>query len=211
ARGRLLHGPLRTARLIAVDDEDRPFAGRSLRVPDRVVGHLLGDDTPDAAVQPLLRASPDVPWGEPGPLAAAITVGTTLVHLREPATGSGRALAARALREAGREVIHLDLDALATRPEAGERARLVVREARLRGAGLVARPVDALTPTLLDALTGSDTPVLIIGEHGWDPAWSEEVPLVVEVPESTAVERAALWLRELAGAGPGAGEVAATS
>ena len=40
--------PLVAGGLLLVEDTDRPFLTRSLRVPDRVTAHLLGDDTPDA-------------------------------------------------------------------------------------------------------------------------------------------------------------------
>ncbi len=211
ARGRLLHGPLTTARLVAVEDGERAFAGRSLRVPDRVVGHLLGDDTPDPDVARVLRTVPDVAWGDPGPLAHALEGGTRLGYLREPATGSGRALAVRALRATGRDALHVDLGALAAHPEAAELAHLVVREALLRGAGIVAGPVESLPAGVLGTLTGTAAPVLLVGDRSWDPAWSEEVPLLLEVPESTTTERAALWLGELADDGVGSDEVAATS
>ncbi|HLT82771.1 MAG TPA: ATP-binding protein [Phototrophicaceae bacterium] len=211
ARARVLHGPLVAARLLVVEDPERAFAGRSLRVPDRVVGHLLGDDTPDPAVAAVLRPVPGTAWGEAGPLAQALRAGTRFGYLREAATASGRALAVRALRETGRAALHVDLAALAAHPSAADLARLVVRDARLRGAGIVAGPVEALGPGVLDALTATDTPVLLVGDRSWDPAWSAEVPLLLEVPESTVAERAELWLTELAEDGVGRAEVEATS
>src|SRR6266536_6643143 len=36
--------PLITCGLLTVGEEERPFLSRTLRVPDRVVNHLLGDD-----------------------------------------------------------------------------------------------------------------------------------------------------------------------
>jgi hypothetical protein len=39
--------PLTSGALIAVEDADRPLPGRALRVPERVVAHLLGDDALD--------------------------------------------------------------------------------------------------------------------------------------------------------------------
>ena len=42
--------PAGRRRLLLVEDADRPFLTRSLRVPDRVTAHLLGDDTPDPLV-----------------------------------------------------------------------------------------------------------------------------------------------------------------
>jgi DNA-binding NarL/FixJ family response regulator len=44
-RSRLdLDAPLLRAGLLSVEDPERPFLSRTLRVPDRVVAHLLGDD-----------------------------------------------------------------------------------------------------------------------------------------------------------------------
>ncbi|NEC98046.1 ATP-binding protein, partial [Streptomyces albidoflavus] len=48
ARARLhASAPLRAWGLLEVEEPERPFLTRSLRVPDRVAGHLLGDDTHD--------------------------------------------------------------------------------------------------------------------------------------------------------------------
>ncbi len=70
-------------------------------MPDRVVGHLLGDDTPEPGLAAVLGGPAGVTWGDPAPLAGALEAGIRLVYLREPATGSGRVLAAEALRSAG--------------------------------------------------------------------------------------------------------------
>ncbi|MGW6461023.1 hypothetical protein ACWF94_34700, partial [Streptomyces sp. NPDC055078] len=55
--------PLRALGLLTLEEPERPFLSRSLRVPDRVVAHLLGDDTPDAALAGHLR--PLIPPHEP--------------------------------------------------------------------------------------------------------------------------------------------------
>jgi hypothetical protein len=47
-------GALVDADLVEVDDAERPFLTRALRVPDRVTAHLLGGDTPDPAVADLI-------------------------------------------------------------------------------------------------------------------------------------------------------------
>jgi len=58
ARARLTAGaPLLARHLVVVEDDDRPVLTRSLRVPDRVSAHLLGDDAPDAALAPYRRAA----------------------------------------------------------------------------------------------------------------------------------------------------------
>ena len=50
--------PLAACGLLVVEDPERPFLSRSLRVPDRVAAHLLGDDTPDAALDGYVRGLP---------------------------------------------------------------------------------------------------------------------------------------------------------
>lgn len=211
-RARLLSGPLITGGLLVVEDPDRPLPGRALRVPDRVVGHLLGDDTPEPALQAVLGEPPAVRWGDAAPLSRALAAGVLLAYLREPATGSGRVLAAGALRSGGREAVLLDLTRLAAEREPLQLAKLAVREARLRGAGLIAGPLAAVAdrPAVLEALHAEPVPVLLTGDATWDPAWTTRPPLLVEVPVSTSAERSALW-REALGPLNGLDVQAATS
>jgi hypothetical protein len=206
ARARLLSGPLVTGYLLALEDPDRPLPGRALRVPDRVVGHLLGDDTPDPALTAVLTDPPDVLWGDPAPLGRALRSGVLLAYLREPATGSARILAGEALRAAGHDVVGLDLDRLAGERDAAGLVAIAVREARLRRAGIVAGPVTAVSdrPALLHELRADPQPVLLFGDTAWDPVWTERPPVVVDVPASTAAERTELWQDALEGALPGA-------
>ena len=58
-------GPLVDLGLVLVEDPDRPFLTRSLRVPDRVIAHLLGDRSAEPSTQLVLV---DVE-GYPSPLA----------------------------------------------------------------------------------------------------------------------------------------------
>lgn len=200
-RARLLDGPLVTGVLVQVGDTERPFPGRELRVPDRVVGHLLGDDSPDPSLAGILVPTPDAAWGDTAPLARALRTGLRLVHLHEPATGSGTVLATGALAATGRGAVVVDLARLTADAAADELARVASREARMRGAGLVAAPAEAIEqrPGILASLMSDDLPVLIVGSGVWDPAWTPEPPLVVEVAASTASERTALWRSVLDG------------
>ena len=216
ARTRLTHGPLVAKGLLEVEDPDRPFPGRALRVPDRVVQHLLGSDTPDLALGPVLVTAPEVRWGDAAPLARALGRGVRLAYLRETATGSGRVLAVEALAAAGRPVVMVDLERLAAEPDAATLARLAAREARLTGTGLVAGPVEAFahrTP-VLELLRPEPVPLLLVGRSAWDPTWTTTPPLLLDVPASTTAERADLWLgvlRDDAGVGPGLDVEAATA
>ena len=77
--------------LLVVDEADRPFLTRSLRCPDRVSAHLLGDDRVDAMLADLLADSAGGP-APPAGVGRALAVGTPLVYARERPGASGRAL-----------------------------------------------------------------------------------------------------------------------
>ena len=100
--------PLVAGGLLLVEDADRPFLTRSLRVPDRVTAHLLGDDTPDPALAALLSRRPARPTsGTSSVLARALRAGVTLVYLRERPARPGASLAATALARIGRPAVEL--------------------------------------------------------------------------------------------------------
>ncbi len=196
--------PLLRYGLLAVEDADRPVLTRGLRVPDRVLAHLLGDDAPDAALPGLLRT----PVAHRSPaarqLARALTAGVRLVHLREHVAGTGSAAAVAALGEAGLDAVVVDLGRLATAADPLSVAALAGREALLRGAGLVGGPVEAVAqahPAALLRLIESAQPVLLVGSSTWDPGWAPTGPLVVDAPTLGVPERVEVWRRELTGAG----------
>ncbi len=194
-RGRLgPHGPLVVTGLVQVDERERSFLTRALRVPDRVVAHLLGDDRPDAALAPVLAPPP--PLLDGGPLA-------DLVYLREQPGGSAAGLAGAALEAAGRAAVYAHADRLATQPDAAWLARVLIREALLLRGGLVLGPVEPLAeqaPEVLRQLTGAPVPVLIYGRAGWDPAWSDHPPLQAGAPPVSRAIRDAAWRSTLDGA-----------
>ncbi|GGW22751.1 ATP-binding protein [Streptomyces xantholiticus] len=217
ARGRLAaDAPLAERGLLLVEEPERPFLGRSLRVPDRVTSHLLGDDAMDPVLVDVMRpvragALPEGVLGDlPERLAGAVRDAISPVYLREAAGGTAQELAADALAGAGRTAFTLDLARLArqTGPEALVRA--AGREAALEGAGLIAAPVEALAERLelLRALAGLSVPVLLAGQAGWDPQWSDRTPLMVDVERLGAAARAALW-RQVLGDGSSGDAVAA--
>jgi hypothetical protein len=207
ARGRLAPGaPLLDGGLVTIEDPDRPFLTRALRVPDRVVAHLLGDDRSDASLRGLLTVDRAYPIGDASRLAAALAGGLRLAYLREVPGGAGRALATCALTAAGRLPLLVDLARLAEESDPVAPIEAIGREVRLRRAGLVAAPVDALAERagpVLRRLVDLPIPVLLVGRIGWDPAWSTAVPLTLDVALADRRERTALWQSELSGgAGP---------
>jgi ATPase family associated with various cellular activities (AAA) len=204
ARARLAcGGPLLDHRLVVLDDASGPFLTRGLRVPDRVTSHLLGDDTRDPALADVL--CPASPYDGPvaARLASALGRGVRLVYLRDRGRRTAAAAAAAAVRGSGRPVLGLDLSRVST-AEADGLIPIAGREALLRGAGLVAGPVDGLagpSATALRRLTELPVPVLLYGEATWDPRWSPQVPLQAEAPVLGTADRIRIWHRELDGLG----------
>jgi hypothetical protein len=199
-------GPLVECGLVLVEDDDRPFLTRSLRVPDRVTMHLLGDDGPDPPLVRFLARTHAPVAGDPRALARALS-GGALVYLREPADSVGRALAAEAFRLTGRGALALDLARLEPSDEPALIAKLAVRESRLAGVGLVAGPVEAaadLDAAVLRTLAEPEWPVVLTGSRPWDPAWSRRVPLTVELAPVTRAARERAWRAAVDGDAPAA-------
>jgi winged helix domain-containing protein/ATPase family protein associated with various cellular activities (AAA) len=202
ARARLAPGgPLLDHRLVVLDDASGPLLTRSLRVPDRVASHLLGDNACDPALADVL--CPLSPYDGPlaARLAAALGRGVRLVYLRDRGRRSAAATAAAAVRGSGRPVLGLDLSRAAA-AEADGLVPIAGREALLRGAAMVAGPVDGLvgpSPTALRPLTELTVPVLLHGDATWDPRWSPQVPLQAEAPVLGTADRIRIWHRELDG------------
>ncbi|MDI6518852.1 ATP-binding protein [Streptomyces coelicoflavus] len=184
--------PLRALGLLEVEEPERPFLTRSLRAPDRLIGHLLGDDAPDAALRGLLLGMPDpLPAGSADAdafvrrLAARLHEGPLTAYLREPREGDGLAALARALDAAG-------VDALrCTEPE--DHVPELLREARLSGRAVVVAGLPEKPGPLVRALTAAeDVTVLLTDPRPYDPHWSPTDPLVLDAPGRRA-GGAAAW------------------
>ncbi|MGP2439087.1 ATP-binding protein [Streptomyces sp. JW3] len=210
ARGRFHpSAPLTALGLLVVDEPERPFLSRALRVPDRLAAHLLGDDTPDAALAGHIRAlsAPVTAYedgdGEEAPdtrfvrrLAALLAAAPLTVYVRERREGDGLACVTAALHAAGLSALHF------TGPE--ERVPDLLREVRLTGRAVVLTGLPDKPETLVRALTAAaDVPVLITSQGPYDPQWSEYDPLVLEAPgrRSGAVDTWAAALGDAADTG----------
>ena len=202
-RARLeLSRPLVSRGLIVVEEPDRPFLTRGLRVPDRVGAHLLGDDAPAAGLAGLIDEVGAYWAPVADQLGRALSAGVRLVHLRERVVGTGAAVAVAALSAASMGALTLDLTRLGSVApgEAAALADLAIREALLLGAGLVAGPVELLAESgaePMHRLTAAAVPVLLVGSTTWDPQWSTDSPLLADAPVLGGRERLALWEREL--------------
>jgi len=218
ARQRLTpSGPLVASGLVHVDEPDRPFLTRSLSVPDRVTAHLLGDDSDDHDLLHLLAPATADAAPDPAGLARALSVGARLCYLREKPGSSGRNLAVAGLTAAGRPVVALDLGRLGPQEDPLVAARIAMRDARLRGAGLVAGPIEALADRGIgavrafadpaaaapDADAELAAPVILIGRRSWEPSWSHDVPVLLDVTPPTSFDRAELWRSTLNGSAAG--------
>ncbi|MEU5092529.1 ATP-binding protein [Streptomyces sp. NPDC021356] len=195
--------PLTALGLLVVEEPERPFLSRSLRVPDRLVAHLLGDDTHDPDLAGHLRSLPDPPWpddtvGTDGAaddggdeeftvlarrLAARLTAAPPpTAYLREGREGDALTCAAAALRTAGLAALHF------TGPE--DHVPGLLREARLSGRVVVVSALPEQPARIVRELAAAtDVPVLIAGSRPYDPLWCDDDagdPLVLEVPPRRA-------------------------
>ncbi|MGC5020948.1 ATP-binding protein [Micromonospora sp. DT47] len=191
--------PLIVTGLLAVEEPERPFLSRALRLTDRVVGHLLGDDRTDPDLHPLLddavRPVPDLTDADL--LARALGDGVRLAYLRERQGGSGLALGVSALARSGMRALAVDAARLADSPQL---ARPLVCEALLSGAGVVLGPLDRVdVSAAVEAFSRTQVPLLLYGVVGWDPRQSRCSPLRVDAVPIPPAVRVAAWRDALDG------------
>lgn len=214
------------AQLVA-EHPHRPSTLRNmtLRLAPRVVDYLLGGDQLPAQVAEVARwaAPPEV---EVGDLllgaadrerlsslldAAPAEGGPAPIFYLQGRRGSGRASAAAALC-AGRGMALLEVNgAAAASPEAQPLRGLCAqlrREAILAGSGILWRGFDLLDPAeareeLLALLAGGPGPLFLTGERGWRPLDIGDPSRVHEIvfPPASALQRRALWARQLTAVG----------
>ena len=197
--------PLVGGALLLVEEAERPFLTRSIRVPDRVTSFLLGDDDLDPLLEPLVVASVVRETSRTEPLERTLAGGVRLLYVREAAGAGARSLAASALMAAGRPSLALDLHRLDATQDLAEVAALAARECRLRGAGLVAGPVEALSERgslAVRAFAETRCQTVLYGGRAWDPAWSRDVPVTFEAPFLQVEDRSAVWMEALDGSAP---------
>ena len=225
ARARFGAGaPLVEGGLLELEDADRPLLSRALRVPDRVVAHLLGDDTPDDVLHGLVQAidspadssagtsdtgildpavldpaAPDTATlaeieRRPG-LVELLRAGPTLIQLREHRKGSADAVALALFAAAGRPALGITLTEKVL-ARADQIVPALIREARLRRAGLVVFLPEPVDP---GPLCTDRVPVLLVGEIRRESGGWPVRPLVVDIesPPGGAPEWIARWRTEL--------------
>lgn len=182
------HGPLVSHGLVEIDEPDRPFLTRPLRVPDAVAAFLLGDDSVDPLVTPFVERAVRRATANTEGLERAVAGGVRLIHVRDRSGTGATSWAASGLIAAGLEPLVIDL----RRASDSEHPAAVIAAARrhcmLAGAALVAGPLDAIArgggPDLPRLLTAPGVTVVAVDERPWDPAWSEQVPLTISAPRA---------------------------
>ncbi len=189
--GRLVQGGL-----VVIEEPERPFLTRSLRIPDRVTEHLLGNDAHDLRVDNVIVSSFGTRLDESGTLTRALGDQIELIYLRERPGSASQALAASALAANAMPSVVADLSRLTATDDVTDLAATLIREARLAGGALVAGPIDALAErsmTVVRALAEADCPVILFGGRTWDPAWSRKVPLTLDSAGARLDQRERLW------------------
>ena len=196
ARGRLTVGrPLLDGALLRIEERDRPFLTRSIRVADRVTAHLLGDDTVDGNLTDVV-VEPSRPWGD-YPDRIARVVGTRAgLYLHEPVEAGASGCAATGLRVAGAATV-LTVDLSRAHPDdAMAHAVDAIREVRLTGGGLVAVGVEGLHPSVIRTLTSGLVPTVLVGREPWDPYWSDAPVHSIDFLQVPDTARSELWRAE---------------
>jgi hypothetical protein len=190
-------GSLVAKGIVVLEDRERPFLARSLRVPDRITAFLLGDDSPDAELVPSLNRDLPVDLrSAPVPLTRALGTGVRLAYLRAVPGSAADTSAVSAVSLAGLTALAVDLSRVAMASDPRDLIARAIAEARLRWAVLVAGPIDPLlerSPSAIGDLADAGWPTVLFGARAWEPAWARAVPLELKAPELGAGDRSRLW------------------
>ncbi len=207
------NGRLTSARLVAVEDPDRPFLTRSLRVSDRVTAFVLGNDEPDSQVATLAYECEGVRADGVDALERWLRGMPSLAYARERPGASAAPVAVAAAEAAGRTAMTIDLRRVRTEDDPATLAALVTREALLTGAVVVAGPLEALLArgvNAVQAFAESPATSVLCGAGNWDPAWSRGVPFLCEAHPPVS-ERGPLWAAAIDAAGESGLDAAAAT
>jgi hypothetical protein len=176
---------------------DEPLLGRALRVPDRVVAHLLGDDTLDPTVAGMRIDSVPVDLPETAVLANAIEHGEPICWVHAGLGAVGLSVAAGAFESLAISCVVVDLKRCPGDVPLDHAVRLAARDAALLGCGLVATGAELLADDantwMLRLLRDAAVPVVAVADVGWQARWLDRLPAAVFAPSSTKLLRDQLW------------------
>ncbi len=176
---------------------DGPALLHQLRVSPRVLGHLIGEDTPDPALAACLTETLPL-YTEPAPtLSDAVERGVRCCWVRTPMGAAGAAAAVGAVELAGMNPLLVDLSRAAARGEVAEVVRAATLEAGLGGHALVLLGATALVPadgaSTVHLLETCVRPVIAVADRAWQVGWSPRVPFLADAPRLTVPTRAEVW------------------
>ncbi|MEO5898869.1 MAG: ATP-binding protein, partial [Ilumatobacteraceae bacterium] len=178
--------PLVADHLLEVEEFERPFLTRALRVPDPVASFLLGDDATDPVIEHLITVTSRMTTFDTSELVRALRSGIRLFYVRDRVGAAALSFAAAGAAAGGLPVLALDLDRLAASDDVAIIAAAASRQARLSGSALIVGPVEVLGERNAQAVRSfSETGgvAILIGSRTWDPLWSRTPPVVVDAPD----------------------------
>ena len=192
-------GHLVASGLLVVEDPSAPLPDRALRCPDRVVAWLLGVDEAGPPVARLLASPPPMTGEAALRLGEAVRSGVVLHFLHAPPGTDPAGLAVSAADTVGASCLVVDLNRLRRGDDPDEVTSACLREARLRGAVLVAGPVERLVDAGggIEAWADSGWPSLLYGARNWDPTWARRPPRIVTAPPVDGHAQLEMWRRAL--------------
>lgn len=188
-------GALRRQSLLTVEGAE-PAMLRILRVPERVVDHLLGVEAPTQTVTDMLIDVPARPCPEAERLANGLAIGVRLAHVRSRPGTSGLATAAGAFSMLGSGSLVVDLTRRPAGAATSDVVGLAIRDAALATAGLVLTGVEASLVedrSLIALLESAPVPTVVVDDLVWDGDWARVPVVTVEATALSAAERAEMW------------------
>jgi len=181
---------------------DGPWLFRNVRIADRVVWHLSGAEIADPSVVEMTTPVLALPGAASAEIARVFAAGAGLVWVRSPLGAAGAAIAAGAFADLGLACLAIDLRRWSAQGPLTDAVARAVREAALRGLGLVVSGADVLSEpdarAGLRVLNRSPVPVVAVGMKSWNPDLLAEPILNFEAIPMSVSQRTALW-RDLLG------------
>lgn len=188
--------PLRRQRLLRVDGPE-PFLWRSVSVPERIVGQLLGDESPAVEVAAMLLADT---LGQVTPeaerLGRSFLAGARVGHVKARPGTSGLAVARGTFESLGLDSIVVDLSRRRPSDDPVHLTALATREAGLLAGGLIVTGADDVTAAeraMLASVELSPVPVVVVDNLDWKGDWLATPAMTVDAHELDRAARIELW------------------
>ena len=194
--GSARNGPLRRHRLLTVEGLET-FLWRAVSVPERIVGQLLGDESPAVEVAAMLthdalgRVTPEAEH-----LGRSLVAGAMVGHVKARPGTSGLAVARGAFESIGIDSIVVDLSRRRPSDDPVFLTALAAREAGLLAGGLILLGADDVTAAeraMLATVETSPVPVVVVDNLDWKGDWMTTPAITIEARELDREARTELW------------------